>query len=176
MTIATIYLESAKKRFLSYKELGERSIAQVEESRIHWKPDENSNSITIIVKHMCGNMLSRFTGFLTSDGEKPWRERDAEFEEDHCTKEQLLTTWEKGWQCLMDALNGLKEDDLSGTVTIRGEQLSVVDAINRQLTHYAYHVGQIVYLAKMMKADEWKSLSIPRKGSKEYNEKMMGKP
>lgn len=176
MTLSKIYIESAKKRFLSYKELGERSIAQVDDRQIHWKPDENSNSITIIVKHMSGNMLSRFTDFLTSDGEKPWRERDAEFEEDNCTREQLLSTWEKGWQCLMNAVNGLKEDDLSRMVTIRREELSVVDALNRQLAHYAYHVGQIVYLAKMMKSEDWKSLSIPRKGSKEYNEKMMGKP
>lgn len=176
MTLSKIYIESAKKRFLSYKELGERSIAQVDDRQIHWKPDENSNSITIIVKHMSGNMLSRFTDFLTSDGEKPWRERDAEFEEDHCTREQLLSAWEKGWQCLMNAVNGLKEDDLSRMVTIRREELSVVDALNRQLAHYAYHVGQIVYLAKMMKSEDWKSLSIPRKGSKEYNEKMMGKP
>jgi len=163
MNTAAIYLDSAKKRFLSYKELGEKSIAQVDDQQIHWKPEENSNSITIIVKHMSGNMLSRFTDFLTTDGEKPWRERDAEFEEENCSKAQLLAVWEKGWKCLMDTLNSLQEEDLSKTVYIRKEPLPVVDALNRQLAHHAYHVGQIVYIAKALKADNWQSLSIPKK-------------
>ncbi|HEY6082567.1 MAG TPA: DUF1572 family protein [Chitinophagaceae bacterium] len=163
MNIAAIYLDSAKKRFLSYKELGEKSIAQVDDQQIHWKPEENSNSITIIVKHMSGNMLSRFSDFLTTDGEKPWRERDAEFEEENCSKAQLLAVWEKGWKCLMDTLNSLQEEDLSKTVYIREEPLPVVDALNRQLAHHAYHVGQIVYIAKALKADNWHSLSIPKK-------------
>lgn len=163
MNTAAIYLDSAKKRFLSYKELGEKSIAQVDDQQIHWKPEENSNSITIIVKHMSGNMLSRFTDFLTTDGEKPWRERDAEFEEENCSKAQLLAVWEKGWKCLMDTLNSLQEEDLSKIVYIRKEPLPVVDALNRQLAHHAYHVGQIVYIAKALKADNWQSLSIPKK-------------
>ncbi len=166
MNIAAIYLDSAKKRFLSYKELGEKSIAQVNDEQIHWKPDENSNSITIIVKHMSGNMLSRFSDFLTTDGEKPWRERDAEFEEADCDKAGLSAIWEKGWQCLVNTLDSLREEDLSKTITIRGESLSVVDALNRQLSHHAYHVGQIVYIAKMIRSADWKTLSIPKKGSK----------
>lgn len=175
MNLGTTYLDSIKKRFLSYKELGEKSIAQVDDHQIHWKPEENSNSITIIVKHMSGNMLSRFTDFLTTDGEKPWRERDAEFEEENCDKAGLLAIWEKGWQCLINTLDSLREEDLSKTITIRNEPLSVMDALNRQLAHHAYHVGQIVYIAKMIRSANWKTLSVPKKGSKEYNEKRMGK-
>lgn len=151
------------KRFVSYKELGEKAIRQLDDKQIHWKREEGDNSIYIIVKHLNGNMLSRFTDFLTSDGEKSWRKRDEEFEDDQADKKHLLVLWNDGWKCVTDALNNLKEDDLQKTITLRGETNLVMDALLRQLTHYAYHVGQIVYIAKTLKGKDWKTLSIPKK-------------
>lgn len=170
--ISALLLESYRKRFLSYKELGEKAMLQLSDEQLHWKPDANSNSIAVIVKHMSGNMLSRFTDFLDSDGEKPWRERDAEFEESNWSKEELLEKWNLGWHCLMNALDSLKAEDLAKTVTIRSEPHSVVDALNRQLAHYPYHVGQIVYIAKALKGNDWNSLSIPKGSSQAFNDQM----
>ncbi len=172
-----MYLDSLKKRLLSYKALADKTFAQLDEEQIHWQPAGEPNNIYIIVKHMSGNMLSRFTDFLTTDGEKPWRERDAEFVDDPgATKAQMLGIWEKGWNCLMSTLESLTDEDLGKTVHIRTEPLIVIDALNRQLSHYPYHVGQIVYLGKVMKADGWQSLSIPKGDSQQFNnEKAAGR-
>ena len=159
------YLESVTKIFLQYKSIAEKAIAQVEPGQLFVQPNEDSNSIGIIVKHMAGNMISRWTNFFTTDGEKPDRKRDSEFENDIQDKEQLLKRWEQGWNVFLDTLTTIKPDDLHKTVYIRGEAHSVLEAINRQLAHYSYHVGQIVYVAKMLKKTEWNSLSIPRKKS-----------
>ena len=129
-------------------------------------------SIAVIIGHMAGNMLSRWTNFLTEDGEKAWRDRDGEFQEPALDRAALIARWEKGWDCYLTTLRSLKEDDLLRTITIRSEPLSVVDAINRQLAHYPYHVGQIVYLARLLKGDGWKSLSIPRGDSDAFNRSM----
>ncbi len=157
------YLQSVTKQFLNYKKLADEAIAQIEAEQLFIQPNENSNSIAVIVKHMAGNMLSRWTDFLTTDGEKPDRNRDGEFENDVKDKQQLLLYWEKGWKVFLYTLNSLKPEDLGRTIYIRKEAHSVMEAINRQLTHYVYHVGQIVYAAKMLKKTEWKSLSIPKK-------------
>lgn len=167
--LAEIYLTNIRKLFRQYKELGEKAMAQVNGEQMHWKPEENSNSISIIVKHLAGNMRSRWTDFLTSDGEKKWRKRDAEFEDTVNNKDDLLKTWEEGWQCLFEAIDSLSENDLKKTVFIREEPLPVPDAINRQIAHYSYHIGQIVYIAKMISSYEWKSLSIPKGKSEEFN-------
>ena len=162
-------LHSVQDRFMYYKELGERTFVQLSDEALFWQPNEISNSIAIIVKHLWGNMLSRWTDFLTSDGEKQWRKRDKEFENDIKNRKELLSKWEEGWQCLFDSLNALNEKDLNKTVYIRNEKHTVTEAINRQLTHYAYHIGQIVYIGKMVQNTEWKNLSIPKGGSKAYN-------
>ncbi|WP_341837062.1 DUF1572 family protein [Chitinophaga pollutisoli] len=167
-----LYLDSAKKRLLTYKELGEKTLRQLNDRQIHWQPTGQPNNIYIIVKHMSGNMLSRFTDFLTSDGEKPWRQRDAEFIDDapEATMADLLDIWNKGWECLITAIDGLEEADLGKTVYIRTEPHTVIDALNRQLAHYPYHVGQIVYLGKIMRAEGWESLSIPVGQSQQFND------
>lgn len=162
-TIAGVFIESAIKRLRYYKELGDKTLAVLNTADMHVAPNEESNSIAVIIQHMAGNMLSRWTDFLTTDGEKEWRNRDAEFVISTASKEQLLALWEKGWNCCFNAIGNLKEEQLLQTIYIRGEGLSVVDAINRQLAHYPYHVGQIIYIAKMIKDDQWESLSIPRK-------------
>jgi hypothetical protein len=161
--IATVFLESAVKRLRYYKELGDKTLAVLTTADCYVTPNEESNSIALIVQHMAGNMLSRWTDFLTTDGEKEWRNRDSEFEIATSSKEQLTQLWEKGWNCCFDAIKNLQEEDLLKTIYIRGEGLSVVDAINRQLAHYPYHVGQIIYIAKMIRNEKWESLSIPRK-------------
>lgn len=163
------FLKSAERQFLYYKQLGERSIEQLEDNHLFWQSNDESNSIAIIVKHMWGNMLSRWTNFLTEDGEKPWRQRDAEFENDIETRAELLQKWEEGWQCLINALHSITDNDLEKVIYIRNEGHTVMEAINRQLAHYPYHVGQIVFIAKMLKNDGWKSLSIPRNKSTDYN-------
>jgi hypothetical protein len=168
------YLDSVIKRFLVYKALGDKTMEQLDETNLFWQYNEASNSIAIIVQHLWGNMLSRWTNFLTEDGEKEWRERDAEFEKIITTKEELITKWDEGWDCLFAALKSLNNNDLDKTVYIRKEPLTVIDAINRQLAHYSYHVGQIVYIGKMQLNDRWISLSIPKGNSKEFNDKMMG--
>ena len=167
-----IFLESAVKRLLYYKELGDKTFQSLTDADFHYLPNEESNSIAVIIQHMSGNMLSRWTDFLTSDGEKEWRNRDQEFEIHPASKEQLLTVWEQGWKVCLDAINALTETDLLRTIYIRNEGLSVIDAINRQLAHYPYHIGQIIYIAKMIKNKTWQSLSIPRDASQQFNEVM----
>jgi uncharacterized damage-inducible protein DinB len=168
-TVHADYLQSVSKQFLYYKKLADRAIEQLEAAQLFARPNENSNSIAVIIQHMAGNMLSRWTDFLTSDGEKPWRKRDAEFENDIKDKEQLVKLWEQGWKVFLDALHALKPEDLQGIIYIRNEGHTVQEAINRQLAHYPYHVGQIVYVAKLLKKTEWNSLSIPKNKSNDYN-------
>ncbi|MFV8346680.1 DUF1572 family protein [Flavobacterium sp. ZB4P13] len=163
------YLESAKKQFLYYKTLGEKAIEQLEPEQLFVAVNEDTNNIATIVKHLSGNMLSRWTDFLNSDGEKEWRNRDAEFENDLQSKEAVLVAWNKGWECLFNALNGLQPEQLSQIIYIRNEGHTVVEAINRQLAHYPYHVGQIVFYAKQLKNSDWESLSIPKNKSNSYN-------
>ncbi|HEY5369781.1 MAG TPA: DUF1572 family protein [Hanamia sp.] len=166
------YLNSVKKQFSQYKLMGEKTMEQLNEENLFWQYNEQSNSIAIIVRHLWGNMLSRWTNFLTEDGEKPWRQRDAEFENVIKSKGELLAKWNAGWQCLLTTLDTLNDDDLGKTIYIRTEPLIVIDAINRQLAHYCSHVGQIVYLGKILAGDQWKSLSIQKGSSKAFNEKM----
>lgn len=166
------FLSSAIKRFKEYKALGDKTFAQLSGEQMLVQPNEASNSIAVIIQHMHGNMLSRWTNFLTEDGEKPWRQRDAEFEEKILTKDQLLQLWEEGWQVFLAALESLTEEDLLKTITIRLQSLVVVDAINRQLAHYSYHVGQLVYLGRWMKEADWQSLSIPKGSSETFTRKL----
>jgi hypothetical protein len=170
------YLESVKKQFAYYKMLGEKTFDQLNDDQIRWQYNEESNSIATIVKHLWGNMRSRWTDFLTSDGEKEWRERDAEFENDINNKADMLAKWNEGWQYLFDALNSLKEEDLSKIIYIRNMGHTVMDAINRQMAHYPYHVGQIVFIGKMICNEKWESLSIPRGNSQAYNAEKFSKP
>lgn len=170
----TTYLEGVIKLFGYYKSLGDKTFAQLSDKDIQWQYNAESNSIAMVVKHIWGNMLSRWTDFLTTDGEKPWRERDAEFENDITTKTEMIEKWEAGWKCLFDALNTLNESDLDKIVFIRNEGHTALDAINRQLAHYPYHIGQIVYIAKMIKDENWNSLSIPRNKSNEFNADKFG--
>ncbi len=163
------HLESAKKQFNNYKTLGEKTFEQLTDEQLFIQLNPETNSVGIIVKHMWGNMVSRWTNFLTTDGEKEWRQRDAEFDNDIANRDELLTKWNEGWTCLFNALNSLTENDLTTEIFIRNEGLTVIDAINRQLTHYAYHVGQIVFIGKILCNDKWTSLSIPKGKSKEYN-------
>lgn len=164
------YLKSVKKLFGYYKRLGEGAMIQVEKKKLFEQANADSNSIAMIVQHLSGNMLSRWTDFLTTDGEKEWRNRDAEFEVHLKTEEEVYDAWEKGWECLFDALKPLTEQDLGKIVHIRNEGHTVMEAINRQLAHYSYHVGQIVFAAKTLTTEEWKSLSIARNKSGEYND------
>ena len=171
-SLPELYIQSALKRFREYKTLGEKTFAQLEENEMLFSPNEASNSIAVIIQHMHGNMLSRWTNFLTEDGEKEWRHRDEEFEIRQATKKELIQLWEKGWAALFSALEKLEAPHLTGTITIRTQPLTVVDAINRQLAHYSYHVGQIVYLGRWIRDKEWTSLSIPKGESGAYNEKL----
>jgi hypothetical protein len=158
------YLDETLMELQRLKDLADKAVAQINDRDFFATLDPESNSIAVIVKHMAGNMRSRWTDFLTSDGEKPNRNRDGEFEiEVRDSKEGLLTRWEIGWGCLFEAIGLLKPGDLDRTVQIRGKPLSVLQAINRQLSHYAYHVGQIVFLAKHFSGERWHSLSVPRK-------------
>ncbi len=167
------YLESVIKYFRQQKSLGDKTIEQLSEENLLWQYNDNSNSIAIIVNHLWGNMLSRWSNFLTEDGEKDWRNRDTEFEKVISSKEELIKKWNEGWQCVFDALESLKEEDLSKIIFIRKEPHNAGDAINRQLAHYSNHVGQIVYIGKMILDEKWESLSIPKGKSKGFNEKMM---
>lgn len=162
-------LINVKKLFWYYRQLGDRSFEQLSEVQLLQQPDEVSNSIAVIVKHVRGNMLSRWTDFLNSDGEKTWRRRDEEFEDTLKTKEAVIRAWNEGWDCLFQALDSIEDHDLERLVYIRNEGHTVLEAIHRQLAHYAYHLGQIVYLARMLKGGDWTSLSIPKGGSKAYN-------
>src|SRR5260221_5176416 len=165
-----IFLEGARKLFRYYKKLGEGAIAQLSDEEILSKPNEASNSIALIVHHLSGNMLSRWTDFLTSDGEKTWRNREAEFEESYPDKKTMLDAWEKGWECLLTAIESLKPEDLSKIIYIRNEGQTVVEAIQRQLAHYPHHVGQVLYQAKAIKGNGFRSLSIPKGSSSKFNE------
>lgn len=165
----TFFLKDAISVFQYYKKLAERAMEQVSDEQLGMALDEESNSIAVIVKHMAGNMASRWTDFLTTDGEKPWRDRDTEFKEPPAGRAELLALWEKGWSTLFDALNGLTEADLARTVTIRGEAHSVMQAVNRQLAHYPYHCGQIVFIAKHLAHEKWDCLSVPRGASQKFN-------
>lgn len=170
MALGSSFLQSAIKRLGYYKELGNKTFVQLSESDFHFQPNRESNSIAIIIQHMAGNMLSRWTDFLTTDGEKDWRNRDVEFEEQHLAKEQLIEFWQKGWDCCLNSLTALTEDDLLKTIYIRSEGLLAIDAINRQLAHYPYHVGQIIYLAKLIKKEDWQNLSIAKGQSQQFNQ------
>ena len=170
MNIGEEYLKTVIKRVKYYKDLGERTFAQLEDKDFHWQPTSESNSIAIIIRHMTGNMLSRWTNFLTEDGEKDWRQRDDEFEEHDLSKQELIDYWDKGWKCFLDSLATLTSDDLPKTIYIRQEPMTAVDAINRQLAHYPYHIGQIAYIGRMIKNQEWQSLSIPKGKSQQYNQ------
>lgn len=172
MSLAKTYLESAIKRLATYKMLGEKTFEQLEEKDFHYQPNNTSNSIALIIQHMSGNMLSRWTNFLTEDGEKPWRNRDTEFEPGQYTAAQLKELWQKGWNCLLGTLQSLTEEDLLKTIYIRSEPLSAIDAINRQLAHYPYHVGQIIYIGKILKDEKWQNLSIEKGKSDQFNDKM----
>jgi hypothetical protein len=165
----TSYLTDSIDLFRYYKNLGERAMAQCPDEGLFTVLDAESNSIAIIVKHIAGNMRSRWTDFLTSDGEKPDRNRDTEFEAPPTTRAELLELWERGWRLLFDALEQLSDADLTRTITIRTEPHSVTQAINRQVAHYCYHVGQIVYLARHFVGDKWQTLTIPKKKSVEFN-------
>jgi hypothetical protein len=168
----TSYLEDSLSLFRYYKKLAEAAMQQVTDEQLLTVLDPEMNSITQTVKHMAGNMRSRWTDFLTSDGEKPDRSRDSEFEKPPSSREELIALWGSGWNCLFSALDALTEVDMTRTVYIRGEAHSVMQAINRQIAHYAYHCGQIVFLAKHLQHSEWKSLSIPRGQSAKFNEKV----
>ena len=163
------YHADALFSFRNYKKLAERALEQVGDEEFFAAIDEESNSLAVIVKHIGGNLHSRWREFLISDGEKPDRNRDTEFEMLGDTRGSLMEFWERGWQTLFDSIEPLTEEDFSRTVTIRGEPHTVIEAINRQLTHYAYHVGQIVFLAKHLKSSEWKNLSVPRNRSADFN-------
>ena len=169
-SIGQHYLDDALRRFRDYKQLAERAFAQISDEEFFRTLDEESNSIAINMKHLAGNMISRWTDFLTTDGEKPERNRDLEFVMlPETSKDDMLAYWERGWQCVFDAVEPLQPEDLMRTIRVRGQDHTVVQAINRQLAHYAYHVGQIVFLAKHFKSSEWQSLSVPKNRSAEFN-------
>ncbi len=163
------YLESAIKQFQYYESLGRKTMDQLSEEELTFEPVKDINSISVIVKHLHGNMLSRWTDFLTTDGEKETRDRDGEFEGSLSTREEIMQKWEEGWKVVFDTLNSLNDEHLGQIVYIRNQGHTVVEAINRQMNHYAYHVGQMVFLGKMIKKDEWTSLSIPKNQSKQFN-------
>lgn len=169
-------IPAAIRQFTQYKQLGEKSFLQLSDNQLFEEVNEGINSIAVIVKHMAGNMRSRWTDFLTSDGEKEWRERDAEFENDIQSREEMMRQWEEGWFCLFNTLKSLESQDLEKMVTIRSQPLTVTDAILRQIAHYAYHVGQIIYIGKMLAGENWKSLSIPKGGSAAYLAAMKQQP
>lgn len=164
------YLNSVIKQFKYYKSLGDKTFNQLSFEELQNEIAYDANSISIIVKHIVGNMLSRWTNFLIEDGEKEWRKRDREFEDTFENKSQLIENWNTGWHCLFDALEPLTDDDLERIIYIRNQGHTVTEAINRQLAHYSYHIGQIVFLGKVLKGKEWESLSIPKGHSKKYNE------
>jgi hypothetical protein len=187
--INNTYLESIKKQLLYYKTIGEKAIEQLEPEQLFVSVNEDTNSIAVIIKHISGNMISRWTDFLTTDGEKEWRNRDAEFDDSHLhgtrelarlnavndNKEELMKLWDKGWDCFFNAINSLSPDQLETIIYIRNEGQTAMDAINRQLAHYPYHIGQIVFYAKMLKQTEWNSLSIPKNKSNSYNAEKFAK-
>jgi hypothetical protein len=172
MEMQHTFLTDCIKRFEYYKSLGDKTFEQLEEKDLFFKPSPDSNSIAIIIQHIYGNMLSRWTNFLAEDGEKEWRKRDAEFEDMQISKQDLLSFWNEGWSVLLNTLKHLKPEDLTKTIHIRTEPLVVYDAIIRQMAHYPYHVGQIVTLGKMIKDKDFESLSIPKGQSGQFNQQM----
>ncbi|HEX8041134.1 MAG TPA: DUF1572 family protein [Chryseosolibacter sp.] len=164
------FLSGTRKLFQHYKSMGEKAIDQLGDEHINWRPNEASNSVALIVHHLSGNMLSRFTDFLTSDGEKPWRDRDAEFETGYASKAEMMQAWENGWAKVFEAIDSAGEKDLEKVVYIRNEGHTVMDALQRQLAHYASHIGQILYIAKIIRGKDWKSLSIPKGQSGTFNQ------
>ncbi|WP_420322132.1 DUF1572 family protein [Flagellimonas sp.] len=168
------YLKSVQFEFHRYKTMGDKTFAQLSDEEILWKFKETDNSISIIVKHMVGNMLSRWTNFLTEDGEKTWRNREMEFEGEYRSKTEMVVAWEKGWKCLFDALESIDTSNFEAKVHIRSEEHTIIEAVNRQLAHYASHVGQIAFVGRMIKGNDWVSLSIPKGGSADFNKKMFG--
>ena len=172
LEFTTSHLADSLSLFRYYKKLGEEAIAQATDAELTATLDGEMNSIALIVKHMAGNMRSRWTDFLTADGEKPDRNRDSEFVVPPATRAELMKTWEEGWDCLWKALGPLQESDMARVVTIRGERHSVLQAINRQLAHYPYHIGQIVMLAKHFRSEQWKSLSVPKNRSADFNQRV----
>ena len=169
------YIDSTIKQFEYYKSLGDKTIEPLTFEELQKEFAQDSNSISIIVKHLVGNMLSRWTNFLTEDGEKPWRKRDLEFIDSYTSKEDMVSDWNKGWNCLFNALKPLTNNDLEHIIYIRNQGHTVTEAINRQLCHYAYHVGQIVFIGKLIKGEHWKSLSIPKGDSSKYNKEKFSK-
>jgi uncharacterized damage-inducible protein DinB len=163
-------IQSIRAEYLRYKNLGEKATAQLDGAALSATPQGGGNSIATICWHLSGNFRSRFTDFLTSDGEKPWRKRDEEFEPRAVSRDELLEKWEQGWRVLLEALDGLTDADLERTVTIRNQPFSVTEALLRSLAHASYHVGQIVYAAKMARGDQWEYLSIPPGQSDQYNQ------
>jgi hypothetical protein len=174
MEINKVYLDSVKKQFLYYKTLGEKAIEQLEPEQLFESVNHDDNSIAVIVKHLSGNMISRWTNFMTTDGEKESRNRDSEFENNITTKQDVLITWNAGWNCFFLALNDVEPQQLSAVIYIRSEGHTVFEAINRQLAHYSYHIGQIVFYAKQLKNKDWHNLSIERNQSISYNLKKSG--
>ena len=176
MNVGAAYLEEAVRSFRGHKRLAEGALSQLSDEELFQIIDPESNSVAVILKHMAGNMRSRWTDFLSTDGEKPDRNRDQEFIiDEHTSRESLMNIWERGWQYVFDTLQSLQPDDISRIVTIREQEHTVLQAINRALAHYAYHVGQIVFLAKHLKSSEWKTLSVPRGKSDEFNAQMQSK-
>ena len=174
-SLAEHYLKDALQTFRDYKKLAEKALAQIEGEEFFVTLDEESNSIAVIIKHMAGNMISRWTDFLTTDGEKPDRHRDMEFViTKGTTRDELLAYWERGWACVFSAVEPLRAGDFDRKVLIRGEEHSIIEAVNRQLTHYAYHIGQLIFLAKHFRSAQWQSLSIPRNKSAEFNAYLTG--
>lgn len=163
------YLQSVLKEFNYYKSLGDQTIDRLDEKQLNFIPDQTSNSIAVLIQHLHGNMKSRWTDFLTSDGEKTWRNRDEEFKVNNPSKEALLELWNEGWKTLLDTMESLEESDLDKKIYIRNMSHTVIEAINRQLTHYAFHVGQIIFIGKLILGKEWQSLSIPLNKSESYN-------
>jgi Protein of unknown function (DUF1572) len=173
MSFGIEYLKVVQERFKSVKGLGDKTISQISEDDIQWILNQGSNSVAVIVKHLSGNMVSRWSDFLTSDGEKSYRNREQEFENNISSKQELITIWEKGWNILFETLNDLGEQDLLKYIYIRGESHTVLEAIERQMAHYAYHIGQIVYIGKQLKDENWESLSIPKGKTEEYLQQML---
>lgn len=166
------YLNNVKREFLRYKSVGDATLEQLEETELHWSPNAGDNSIALIVKHLHGNMLSRWTNFLEEDGEKAWRDREQEFTTPPTDKKAILELWEEGWKVLFMAMDKMDSDTVEKPIKIRGEVHTPIEALNRQLAHYSSHVGQIVYLGKSIKGTNWKSPSIPKGGSEDFNKSM----
>jgi uncharacterized damage-inducible protein DinB len=169
------FLESIAKNFHSQKRLADKAIVQLDDEQLRRPLDENTNSVAVIMKHVAGNLRSRFTDFLTTDGDKPDRNRDGEFVDDFPSRDAILQHWERGWQTLFDALASLRPQDLSRTITIRGEPHTVIDALHRSLAHAGYHTGQVVQLARFLAKDRWETITIPRGGSQQFNQRTLGK-